>query len=57
MDPEKVNVIANRLPPTNVKETLVFLGLPVFYSYFIPTLSKFAAQLHTKQRKIPFGTI
>ena len=51
MDPEKVELIANRLPPTNVKEILVFLGLPVFYAYFKPTFSDIAELLYALTKK------
>jgi len=46
MDPDKVEAIKNRNPPTNVKHLQQFFGMTNYYRKFIEKYSQIAAPLH-----------
>jgi hypothetical protein len=45
MDPAKVETVKNMKPPSNLKETQIFLGLTGYYRKFVLEYSKIAAPL------------
>ena len=51
IDPQKIEAIMNRKPPTNVTEIRSFLGLAGYYRKFVKGFSKLAALLTKLTRK------
>ena len=51
VDPQKIEVIVNWKPPTNVSEVCSFLGLAGYYRKFVEGFSKIAAPLTKLTRK------
>ena len=51
VDPQKIEVIVNWKPPTNVIEIRSFLGLAGYYQKFVEGFSKLAAPLTKLTRK------
>ena len=51
IDPQKIEAIVNRKPPTNVTKIRSFLGLARYYRKFVEGFSKLAAPLTKLTRK------
>jgi hypothetical protein len=51
MDPEKIDAISKRTPPTNVKQLQQFIGLCNYYRKFVKDFSKTAAPLNKLLKK------
>ena len=55
MDPDKIQAILDRKPPTNPKQVQEFLGLPNYYRRFIRDLSHITQPIYNLLKKdVPF---
>ena len=51
VDPDKVSVMENLKPPTNIREVRSFLGMTSYYRKYVPNFSKIAKPLTSLTRK------